>query len=104
MFDSLLRKVRHTGARILPVPSPDQDRDLVLYKFDACPYCQYVLGEARTLGLDLPQRDTRREPAAAEALRAATGRTQVPCLFIDGVPLLESRDIVEWLRKYVDRA
>jgi len=25
------------------------------------------------------------------------GKTQVPCLFIDGVPLYESDDIIQWI-------
>lgn len=84
-------------------PTPDQDRDLVLYKFDSCPYCQHVLRSLRELDLEVTQRDTRRDPAAQKALRTATGRTQVPCLFIDGTPLFESRDIVAWLERYAAR-
>lgn len=83
-----------------PVPPPDQPRRFVLYHFDACPYCVKVRRAAARLGLELPLADTRRDPAAARALRAATGGTQVPCLFIDDVPLLESDDIVDYLEAY----
>lgn len=49
------------------------------------------------MGLVLPTRDTRREPAFAEELRTRGGKYQVPCLFVDGVPLYESEDILEFL-------
>lgn len=88
----------------LGVPAPVADVRLELYKFDACPYCQIVMREITALGLNVPMRDTRSEPAAAAAHKAATGRTQVPALYIDGVPLFESADIVEWLRAYAKRA
>jgi hypothetical protein len=45
-------------------------------------------------------RDTRTDPVARGELAAATGRTQVPCLFIDGEPLFESADIDAWLEGY----
>ena len=87
----------------LGVPAPVGAPNLVLYKFDACPYCQLVMREAASLGIVLPMRDTRADPAAAADHRAATGRTQVPALYIDGKPLFESADIVEWLRVYARR-
>jgi glutathione S-transferase len=49
------------------------------------------------LGLAVEQRDTRQDPGARETLRALNGHTQVPCLVIDGRPLLESADIIDWL-------
>ena len=32
------------------------------------------------------------------------GKQQVPCLFIDGKPMYESLDIVEWLRANLQKA
>ena len=81
-------------------PSPDQPRELALYAYDACPYCQRVYRVMAELELDIEKRDTLRDPARRAELRAQTGRTQVPCLFIDGQPLFESADIVAWLREY----
>lgn len=85
------------------IPGPDARRALVLYKYDSCPFCYRVARAIRELGLDVPTRDTLVEPGAREELIAATGRTQVPCLFIDGVPLLESADIIDWLREYANQ-
>lgn len=86
------------------VPSPDRPRALALYKYDACPYCQRVLRRIDDLGLEVELRDTLRDPSHRTALRERTGRTQVPCLFVDGEPLFESADIVSWLDAYAQRA
>ncbi|MEQ1507304.1 MAG: glutaredoxin [Myxococcota bacterium] len=91
-----------SSARDIPdqVPAPDRERALVLYKYDSCPYCVRVLRSIRELGLTVELRDTRTDPAAFRSLLDATGRTQVPCLFVDGEPLFESLDIIAWLEAY----
>ena len=75
----------------------------MLYKFDACPFCVRVMRHAEELGLDLDTKDTRAEDGVRDELREKTGGTQVPCLFIDGQPLLESADINRWLSAYSAR-
>lgn len=84
------------------VPAPGGERELVLYKFDACPYCMRVMRALAKLDLQVTMRDTRREPEARRELVEATGRTQVPCLFIDGEPLFESSDIMAWLEAHAE--
>ena len=76
---------------------------LILFKFDACPYCRVVQRSLKQLGLDIEQRDTRDEPRFREQLLRRTGRTQVPCLFIDNQPMFESLDIVAWLEENSQR-
>jgi glutaredoxin len=87
------------------VPAPDRERELVLFKFDSCPYCRRVQVHVEALGLgdQVKQRDTLMDPEARAELAAATGRTQVPCLFVDGEPLFESADINAWLDAYARR-
>lgn len=86
------------------IPSPDEPRTLALYKYDSCPFCARVL---RTLGklpeVEVELRDTLREPQHRRDLVERTGRTTVPCLFIDDVPFFESADIVDWLNAYAVR-
>jgi len=86
------------------VPAPDADRELILFKYDMCPFCQRVMRHARKLGIELPMKDTLHDPEARKELIGHTGRTQVPMLLIDGVPLLESADINAWLDAYAARS
>ncbi len=70
-----------------------------LYHRWRCPYSARVRDfiDANQLG-DRIQYVELGEVADAEAtLSAMTGRSQVPCLVVDGKPLLESADIVQWL-------
>ena len=55
------------------------------------------------VAIDVQMRDTRTEPGARAELLRRTGRTQVPCLFVDDVPFFESADIVDWLAAYAVR-
>ncbi|RME21085.1 MAG: glutaredoxin [Deltaproteobacteria bacterium] len=91
-------------ARRLGVPAPDRRRKLVLYKFDSCPYCRRVLRTLDELAVEVDLRDTLQDRHHGTALFELTGRTQVPCLVIDGTPLFESSDIVDWLRSYAAHA
>jgi glutaredoxin 3 len=75
--------------------------DLELYKFDACPYCQVAMRAVERLGIPVRYRDILEDEAAAEKLVEVGGEDQVPCLFIDGRPLYESRDIVAFLQKHI---
>ena len=76
---------------------------LVLYKYDACPFCRYVKSALVDLELTIETRDTRLDPQARRELIEKGGKSQVPCLFIDGEPLYESRDIIAYLRQYALR-
>ena len=75
-------------------------KKLELYYFDECPYCQMVLGtiDQLKLGEKIVMKNTRQDPKNREKLVQDTGRGTVPCLYIDGVPMHESRDIANWLR------
>ncbi len=77
-------------------------KKLELYYFEECPYCQLVLNTIDEVGLrdKITFKNTRREPANREKLLADTGRGTVPCLYIDGKPMHESRDIARWLTEY----
>ena len=72
---------------------------LILYQFEACPYCAKVRAAIKELGVELDVRDTRENDNYREELVAMTGKTQVPCLIIDGKPMHESDDIVDYLKE-----
>jgi glutathione S-transferase len=72
---------------------------LELFFFPDCPYCRKVLSAIEDLGLKekIVFRDARSDPEEKEALVKLTGKTQVPCLVIDGKPMHESEDIKQYL-------
>lgn len=72
--------------------------DLVLYKYDVCPFCYRVQSWLDGRDIDVSYRDTREDPTARQELVDKTGRATVPCLFIDGEPMHESGDILDWLQ------
>lgn len=91
------------GSSAVPdtVPPPDQERTLELFKYDSCGYCARVQAALRRMPeVEVTYRDTMRDREAGARLRQVTGRGQVPCLFVDGVPLFESADIIRWLEAY----
>jgi glutaredoxin len=49
--------------------------------------------------INLPMKDTHQNPAYKEELFKIGGKTQVPCLVIDGKAMYESLDIIDWLKK-----
>lgn len=77
-------------------------KKLELYYFPQCPYCQIVLSALRVTGLekDTILLDVNDEPKNKEKLIKDTGRGTVPCLYIDGKPKHESKDIADWLHSY----
>lgn len=77
-------------------------KKLELYFFPECPYCQIVLGTLKETKLEnkVSYFDTRKVPANRDKLIKDTGKGTVPCLYIDGVPMHESRDIANWLKNY----
>lgn len=77
-------------------------KKLELYYYNECPYCQIVLSAIRESKLEdkISYLNIRENPAHREKLVKDTGRGTVPCLYIDGVPMHESRDIAHWLKEY----
>ena len=75
--------------------------NLILYKKDTCPYCRKVMSYISSSGrTDIIYRDIIDDPEAAETLIQTGGKKQVPCLFIDGAPMYESMDIINWLEQH----
>ena len=75
--------------------------ELELFVKPTCPYCIKVMNFMSENSITIPLRDIVADESAAETLIAIGGKRQVPCLFIDGKPLYESGDIIEWLRDNV---
>lgn len=74
--------------------------NFVLYYKPTCPYCRKVLAYMQDQDIEMEMRNTM-EPGVIDDLMALTGKTQVPCLVIDGTPMLESDDIIMYLHGLV---
>ena len=74
---------------------------LELYKMDSCPYCRRVMRYIESAGRDdIVCRDIALSEDAGQTLIRVGGKRQVPCLFIDGKPMYESQDIIDWLKAH----
>ncbi len=80
-------------------------KKLELYFFEACPYCQIVLTALKETKLEgqVTMYDVHKDAAKKQKLIQDTGRGTVPCLYIDGKPMHESRDIANWLKNYAQQ-
>ncbi len=76
-----------------------QNPILDFYYFDSCPYCQRVMRVIDELKISVNYMNIYENTNNMEKLIYITGKKTVPCLFIDGVPMHESSDIMEWLQK-----
>lgn len=65
----------------------------------ACPYSARVRDFVEERGLQdrIAYLEVNETEGAKDRLAQLTGKTQVPCLVVDGEPILESRDIIQWL-------
>jgi len=65
----------------------------------ACPYSAKVRDfiDAHELKDRITFMEINEAEGAKDRLAQLTGKTQVPCLVIDGKPMLESGDIIGWL-------
>ncbi len=70
---------------------------LALYYFDSCPFCVMVLRTIEKLNIDVEYRDIFSVKEHLNKLVSDTGKQTVPCLYIDGKPMFESSDIMDWL-------
>ena len=71
---------------------------LDFYYFDSCPYCQRVIRVIESEKIKVNWIDIHEDANALKKLVEVTGRKTVPCLFIDGKPMHESLDIIDWLK------
>lgn len=71
--------------------------EVVLYIRPSCPFCIRVINYLSSIGLSIPIKDVGRDQEAYQELLTMGQKTQVPCLFIDGVAFYESSWIIQWL-------
>ena len=75
--------------------------NMTLYYKPTCPYCIKVLDFMEEEGVELEMKDTYVTENLEELKALNNGITQVPCLDVNGHPMLESADIISFLRNIV---
>ena len=72
---------------------------LELYYREECPYSKKVRGFIAEKGLKskIKFHDVDADEDSLRDLEALNHDEQVPCLVVDGEPMLESDEIIEWL-------
>ena len=71
-------------------------KTLTLFSASYCPFCVKVLRYLESRDISIEVRDIQDDLDAYQKLIEIGGKSQVPCLFIDGKPLYESDDIISW--------
>lgn len=71
--------------------------ELMLYYRMDCPFCVRVLSFLEEESIDIPMIDISVDEQAASDLYELADRYTVPCLRVQGVPMHESLDIMNWL-------
>ena len=76
-------------------------KKMVLYQFNACPFCVITRRSIRRLNLEIELRDTINVPQNRSDLSEYGGKIQVPCLRIENNGntewLYESKNIIQYL-------
>lgn len=77
-------------------------KNLDLYVIPGCPYCHKVLDFLKDKAIDYRVIDIYADEAAKAHLKEVGGKVQCPCLFVDGEPMYESQDIIDYLKSQID--
>lgn len=77
--------------------------ELILFYFPTCPFCKKVLKfmNKNNINQKVVLKNIHEDKKSKKELEVIGGKKQVPCLFIDGQPLYESNDIIEWLENNI---
>ena len=74
-----------------------QIQSIALYYSPKCPHSQRVLAYMRSQNISIPLKDVTQDTQAKEELRVTGGHLIVPCLIVDGRPIYQDADIIQWL-------
>ena len=74
--------------------------ELILYYHPSCSYCAKVIRFMQDNGIAIATKNTRESSEIRQELIDIGGKSQVPCLVIDGKALYESDDIISWLQQH----
>ncbi|WFA08414.1 glutathione S-transferase N-terminal domain-containing protein [Tissierella sp. Yu-01] len=74
-------------------------KDLKFYYMEGCPFCNKVRKYMKDNDITVEMMDIHADHKNQEDLIKLGGIDQVPMLLIDGKPLYESDDIIQWFKE-----
>jgi len=74
-----------------------QTYQITLYYSPQCPYSQKVLSYLKKSGIQIPMKNVKIDSTARDELQQIGGHLIVPCLVVDGQPIYNADDIIDWL-------
>lgn len=92
----LLAAFQPISAIIAEVPA----QSVVLYYRDDCPHSKKVLRYLEKENITIPLNDVSTDPDAKNKLIAIGGYAIVPCLIVDGKPIYEDDEIIQWISEH----
>ncbi len=73
---------------------------VTLYYSPQCPYSQKVLSYLKDSGMKIPMKNVRLDRTARQELEQQGGHLIVPCLIVNGNPIYNANDIIDWLKTH----
>ncbi|QNO16608.1 glutathione S-transferase N-terminal domain-containing protein [Alkalicella caledoniensis] len=86
-------RIRYTKIEVITI------KDIKLYVMQGCPFCNKVEKYVKENNLSVELVDIKADPKYEDELVRLGGKDQVPMLLVDGKPLYESDDIIEWFKE-----
>ena len=68
-----------------------------LFYTPTCGFCRKVFRYMEDNNVVIPLKNVNENSQVRQELITIAGKTQVPCLVVDGRPIHESDDIIDWL-------
>jgi glutaredoxin len=110
MFAQFFRFFFMGTALFLSFAEPNQamgenmnDLEISLFYRPTCPFCQKVIAYMDKHQIILPMEDIS-DKEQQQQLVSIGGKSQVPCLVINGKALYESDDIITWMQEHLERS
>ena len=77
------------------------DLEISLFYRPTCPFCQKVIAYMDKHQIIVPMEDIS-DTEQQQQLVSIGGKSQVPCLVVDGKALYESDDIIAWMQEHLE--
>ena len=73
--------------------------EVTLYETQSCPFCAKVRRFLEENDIAVPAKDISENSENRRELVEIGGKSQVPCLVVDGRAIYESDDIIAWFQE-----